>query len=214
MQPLSCHALTRVVIADDHAVVRAGIKAVLEGLDEVAVVGEARDGAELVQQVDRLLPDVALADISMPGMDGISAVAAIHRTHPSVRLIMLSMVDDTDSVRQAVAAGATGYLVKDSPSFEIDHALRNACAERPYFSSRIAAALLREATGAQDELTPRQLEILKMVASGLHSKAIGWALGLSAKTVDVHRSRIMDRLGIYDVATLTRYALRRKLLEA
>lgn len=116
MQPLSCHALTRVVIADDHAVVRAGIKAVLEGLDEVAVVGEARDGAELVQQVDRLLPDVALADISMPGMDGISAVAAIHRTHPSVRLIMLSMVDDTDSVRQAVAAGATGYLVKDSPS--------------------------------------------------------------------------------------------------
>jgi DNA-binding NarL/FixJ family response regulator len=206
-------AIIRVVVADDHDVVRSGMKTLLLRIPDLQVVGEARDGQQLVELVDRLLPDIALTDIGMPVMDGLTAISQIHARHPQVRLLVLSMQDTVDVVRHATAQGACGYLMKDAPGFEIEHAVRTVMATGSYYSPAIAQRLLQAAEPAlEDELTPRQIEILTLLASGLASKQIAHALGLSPKTVDMHRARIMERLRLGDVASLTRYAVRRGLV--
>lgn len=205
---------TRVVLADDHDLVRSGIKALLGMVEGVDVIAEARDGRELVTLVDDLMPDVVMTDISMPGMDGISAIAEIHAKHPQVRMLVLSMYDTVDFVKRAVANGACGYLMKDAPPFELEQALRSVMATGSYFSPAIAQRLLQPSEPTvDDELTHRQVEILKLIAQGKASKEIAYELGLSPKTVDVHRARIMERLRLNDIASLTLYAVRKGLIK-
>ncbi|WP_395688462.1 response regulator [Caenimonas koreensis] len=204
----------RVVLADDHDLVRSGIKALLSMVENVEVIAEARNGAELVQLAGDLLPDIVMTDISMPVMDGITAIAEIHSTHPQVRLLVLSMYDTVDFVKRAVANGACGYLMKDAPPFELEQAIRSVMATGSYFSPSIAQRLLQPSEPTiNDELTDRQIEILKLIAQGRASKEIAYELGLSPKTVDVHRTRIMERLHLSDIASLTLYAVRKGLIK-
>lgn len=205
----------RIVLADDHDLVRSGIKALLVQIPGVTVVAEARDGNELIAAVERSKPDIVMTDISMPGMDGLSAVAQLHAQHPQVRLVIVSTHDTVDFIKRAVANGACAYLTKDASPFELEQALRNVMANGNYFSSLIAHRLLQPAEPtACEELTARQIEILTLLAQGLASKEIAFKLGLSSKTVDVHRGRLMERLDLHDVSSLTRYAIRKKLIQA
>lgn len=204
----------RIILADDHDLVRSGIKALLSMVEGVEVIAEARDGAELVALVDSLMPDVIMTDISMPGMDGITAISQIHAKHPQARLLVLSMYDTVDFVKRAVANGACGYLMKDAPPFELEQAVRSVMATGSYFSPAIAQRLLQPSEPTvDDELTHRQVEILRLIAQGRASKEIAYELGLSPKTVDVHRARIMERLRLNDIASLTLYAVRKGLIK-
>ena len=183
-------------------------------IEGVQVIAEARDGKELIALVEELLPDVVMTDISMPGMDGITAIAEIHGKHPEVRLLVLSMYDTVDFVKRAVKNGACGYLMKDAPPFELEQAMRSVMATGSYFSPAIAQRLLQPSEPTvDDELTHRQVEILKLIAQGRASKEIAYELGLSPKTVDVHRARIMERLRLNDIASLTLYAVRKGLVK-
>lgn len=214
MKPTSA-APIRVILADDHDLVRSGIKALLTMMEGVSVIAEARNGHELLAVLESVQPDIVMTDISMPGMDGITAIAQIHDRHPQVRVLVLSMYDTVDFVRRAVANGACGYLMKDAPPFELEHALRSVMAVGSFFSPVIAQKLMQPAEAtAEDELTARQVEILKRIAQGESAKEIAFELGLSPKTVDVHRARIMERLQLNDVASLTRYAVRKGLVKA
>jgi DNA-binding NarL/FixJ family response regulator len=205
----------RIVLADDHDLVRSGIKALLSTVEGVQVIAEARNGNELLQLLETVQPDVVMTDISMPGMDGITAIAEIHSRHPEVRVVVLSMYDTVDFVKRAVANGACGYLMKDAPPFELEQALRSVVATGSYFSAAVAQRLLQPSEPTvDDELTVRQVEILTLIAQGKSAKEIAFELGLSPKTVDVHRARIMERLRLNDIASLTRYAVRKGLVKA
>ncbi len=205
----------QVVLADDHDLVRSGIKALLSTVDGVHVIAEARNGNELLQLLESVKPDVVMTDISMPGMDGITAIAEIHARYPDVRVLVLSMYDTVDFVKRAVANGACGYLMKDAPPFELEQALRSVMATGSYFSAAVAQRLLQPSEPTvDDELTTRQVEILTLIAQGKSAKEIAFELGLSPKTVDVHRARIMERLRLNDIASLTRYAVRKGLVKA
>ena len=205
----------RVVLADDHDIVRSGIKALLGTMEGVEVVAEARDGLELIEVLDHIQPDVVLTDLSMPRLDGISAIARIHARHPELRILVLSMYDTVDFVKRAVASGACGYLMKDAPPEELEQAVRSVAAAGRYYSRAVEQRLVQPSERvADDELTQRQVEILTLIARGKSAKEIAAELGLSPKTVDVHRARIMERLRLNDIASLTRYAVRKGLVEA
>jgi DNA-binding NarL/FixJ family response regulator len=204
----------RIVLADDHDLVRSGIKALLSMIAGVEVIAEARDGQELITLVEELQPDIAMTDISMPGMDGITAIAHLHLSCPQVRILVLSMYDTVDFVKRAVTSGACGYLMKDAPPFELEQAIRSVMATGSYFSPVVAQRLLQPSEStAKDDLTERQIEILCLIAQGRASKEIAYQLGLSPKTVDVHRARIMERLHLSDIASLTLYAVRKGLIK-
>lgn len=202
-----------VVLADDHDLVRAGISALLSAIEGVEVVAEAREGQELLTILQTVRPDIVITDISMPGLDGFAAAERIRAEHPEVRVIVLSAHDSIDAVRKAVASGACGYLRKNAQRFELEMALRSVMHSGSYFGNGVAQLLLRD--GQQDAakvLTSRQLEVLVLIAQGRSSKEIGYQLGLSSKTVDVHRAKIMERLDLHDVASLVRYAVREGLV--
>lgn len=204
----------RVALAEDHAIVRAGVCLLLEAIDEVEVVAEAGDGATLLRQLATVHADVALVDLTMPGMDGLATIRRIRAEFPGVRVLVLSMHRSADQVHGAVEAGASGYITKDAPEFELRHALRTVLAAGAYFSPAIAQKLLEPAPPqADDELTDRQVQVLTLLAQGKGAREIGTELGLSARTVDSHRARIMERLKIRNLAGLTRYAMRKGLLK-
>jgi DNA-binding NarL/FixJ family response regulator len=204
-----------VVLADDHELVRGGIVGLIELLPGVEVLAEASSGEELLAVLENVTPDLVITDIHMPGIDGLEAVARIRKRHPALPILTLSMYDTADVVQRAVASGANGYLMKNAAPSELQHAVQAMLTTGSYFNAKVARMLLeRVETRADDGLTERQLEILAMIASGLSSKEIGFQLGLSPKTVDVHRARIMERLQVRDVASLTRYAVRRGLVKA
>lgn len=204
----------RIVLADDHELVRTGIKGLLTQIEGVEVIAEAHDGEELVALLAGVTPDLVMTDIAMPGMDGLTAIAEIHSRYPEVKILVLSMHDKVDVVKRAIANGARGYLMKDAPPFELEQAVRAIMKTGSYFSPSITQHLLQPAEPTPDEeLTHRQLQILKMIAQGLASKEIGFQLGLSPKTIDVHRSHIMERLRLNDIASLTRYAVRKGLIK-
>jgi two-component system, NarL family, nitrate/nitrite response regulator NarL len=204
----------QVLLADDHHLVRSGIRSLLNSIPDVSVIGEVADGTELLAILDSVHPDVVITDISMPGLDGLAALAEMRRLHPEVRVIVLSMHDDAGIVRRAIANGARAYLRKDASDFELASALHTVMTTGSYISAAVAKQLLEPAEPAPEEqLTARQVEILTLLAEGKSSKEIAFALGLSSKTVDVHRSRIMERLDIHDVAGLTLYAVRKGLVK-
>lgn len=204
----------RVVLADDHTLVRAGIRALLDRMPDVEVVGEAGSGAEAVAQVAATRPDVLLADVAMPGMGGLEATERLRREFPDVRVVMLSMHANEEYVLQALRAGASGYLLKDAASVELDLALRAAVAGQTYLSPAISRQMIDSymtrvgGGGTPEPLTPRQREILRLIAEGKSTKEIAFALGISVKTVETHRAQLMERLDIHDVAGLVKYAIR------
>jgi two-component system, NarL family, nitrate/nitrite response regulator NarL len=204
----------QVVLADDHDLVRAGIRSLLSTMTGVQVIAEVRDGQELVDLLQSVHPDVVITDLTMPGMDGITAIKHIHQRYPALRIMVLSMHEDADAVKRAVANGACAYLRKDAPDFELETALRSVVRTGSYFGAGVAQRLVEPTAPSIDELlTERQVEILTMLAHGKSSKEIAFDLGLSSKTVDVHRARIMERLGVSDVASLTLYAVRNGLVK-
>ncbi len=205
----------RIVIADDHNLIRAGIIALLRNLDGIEVVAEAPDGREAIDLIDRFHPDVVLSDIAMPRMTGLELTAKVVRDYPGVKVIILSMHSDEEYVCQAFLAGAGGYLLKSSCISELELAIRTVVEGGTYLSPAISRQVIddyvsrtRGEARAPQRLTPRQLQVLRGIASGKTTKAIALTLGISAKTVETHRSLLMERLSIRDVAGLVRYALR------
>jgi DNA-binding NarL/FixJ family response regulator len=208
----------RVLLVDDHALVRAGMRSLLRDIEGVEVVGEAADGAEALVLAERERPDAVLLDIAMKGMNGLEAAARFRELHPGVKVLVLSMHASEEYVLQALRAGVVAYLLKDSATAELELALRSVMRGETYLSPAISRQVVegyvqRVGAGSGDDpLTPRQREVLKRMAEGRSTKEIAFDLGLSVKTVETHRAQIMERLGIRDVAGLVRYAMRTGLV--
>ena len=209
----------RVLLVDDHALVRAGIRALLEALPRVEVVGETGDGLAAVQLATELAPDVILLDITLPGLNGLEVATRVARLGSGTRVLMLSMHASPEYAARAFAAGAAGYLNKDSAFDELAAALDAIGAGRRYLCRAIDPAQValferQAANGGSgiDRLTPRQRQILQLVAEGFSTREIAERLFVSVKTVETHRAQIMQRLDIHDVAGLVRFAIRHGLL--
>lgn len=205
----------RVLLADDHTLFRAGIRSLLETLGDMQVVAEAADGRDAMRLVALHRPDAVLMDIMMPSLNGLDAAARIARAFPRTRVIMLSMHADEDSVLMALRAGALSYLVKTADPAELELALRAAVRGERFLSSAISEHVVDACLGRVDReqtslerLTPRQRDVLQLVAEGHSTKEIAGKLGITAKTAESYRGELMKALDIHDVASLTRYAIR------
>ena len=208
--------LIRVLLADDHTLVRAGFRAILEALPDIRVVAEAGDGREALQLIEHHQPDVALMDIAMPGLNGLEAAGRVSQEYPNVRVIILSMHANEEYVVRALRSGAAGYLLKDASPEELDSALHAVVLGDTYLSppvsGHVADYVRRTGKGEEcafDRLTPRQREVLQLVAEGHTTQSIAHELGLSVKTIETHRMNLMNCLGIHDVAGLVRYAVQK-----
>ena len=206
----------RVLLADDHRLVRAGLRALLDATPNVEVVAEAADGEEAMRVVQELKPDVALLDIAMPKMSGLAVLHQIKAASLQTRVLFLSMYDNDEYVAEAVRAGASGYRVKDAAVEELGMALQALARGDVYLSPAISRKLALAFSGgrASPGLTGRQTQVLRLIAQGQSSKEIARDLNLSIKTVETHRTQIMDRLEIRDLAGLVRYAIRSGLVGA
>jgi len=211
---------TRVLIADDHTLVRAGIRALLEKLPEVQVVAEASDGRDALQMVKTHQPDVVLMDIAMPGLNGLEATRRVVKEFPRANVLILSMYASEEYVWQALSAGAAGYLLKGAELSELALAIQAVTRGDTYLSPPISKQVIKDyvrRVGGEEtlfeRLTPRQREILQLIAEGATTKEIGKALEISVKTVETHRAQLMERLGIRDVAGLVRYAIQIGLVQ-
>lgn len=210
----------RVVLVDDHTLVRSGLKTLLAEMDGVEVVAEASDGKEAISLVRQYTPDVVLMDISMQDMNGLDASAQIINENPAVRIIVLSMHDGEDYVARALKSGAAAYVLKHAAPVELELALRAVARGETFLSPRVSRTLVDAFVGRTDPgdggagpLTARQLDILRHIANGLSTKQIAFELNVSIKTVESHRAQIMERLEIRDLAGLVRYAIRTGLIE-
>ncbi|HZS06363.1 MAG TPA: response regulator transcription factor [Blastocatellia bacterium] len=205
----------RILLADDHTLVRAGIRALLQNFDGVEVIAESDDGRAAMHLIKEYLPDVALVDIGMPGLNGIEITARVAKECPQVRVLILSMHASEEYVLQALRAGAAGYLVKGADTSELELALRAITRGEAWLSPAVSKHLVTDyvnrvgaETSALELLTPRQREILQLFAEGHSTKEIAHLLKISIKTVETHRANLMERLDIHDLAGLTRYAIR------
>lgn len=215
--------MQRVVLADDHSLVRAGLRSLIQELPGHEVVAEAEDGERAVELVTEHRPDLLVLDINMPRLDGLHALPLVKRAVPATRVLVVSMYDGADFVMQALRAGADGYLLKDAAATELMLALQALEAGRTYLSPAVSAPVVQQALAAAPApaaaledlpLTPRQAEVLKRVVTGQSMKEIAWELQLSVKTVEAHRAQIMERLGVRNLAQLVLYAVRRGLVTA
>jgi DNA-binding NarL/FixJ family response regulator len=218
---------TTVVLCDDHAVFREGLRLLLETAGDIEVVGEAANGHRALDEATRLKPDVILMDVAMPLLNGVEAARLIAREAPAVKVIILSSYSDEQYVRHAVAAGVAGYVMKETASNDIFQAIRETSKGKAYFSPMIALRLARQWRNcepgpktkaarptAAPALTSRQMEVLKLIAEGYSTRQIGSLLILSIKTVEKHRQMLMRRLDIHEIATLTHYALSSGIVES
>lgn len=211
----------RVLLADDHPIVRAGIRAELERLPWVDLVGEVDDGRQALEAVQKLQPQVVFMDISMQGLNGLEATARINKQFPSVRVIILSRHDQEEYYWHALKVGAHGYLLKGGSTKELEAALERVMGGEIYLSDEISRRLVKKlplqqialAKNPLEQLTERQREILTLIAEGQTTKAIALILKVSPKTVEYHRAQLMERLNIFDVPGLVRFALRNGLID-
>jgi DNA-binding NarL/FixJ family response regulator len=210
----------RVLVADDHTIVRTGIRHVLDSQPGFTVVGEASNGADALAMALELRPDVAVLDISMPGLSGIQAAGELHRRSPETRIVILSMHDNAEYVLESLRAGAHGYLLKDSAAEELGDAIRSVCRGESYFSPPVARQLgnvvrgefAAERAGPLGQLTARERQVLVGVARGRTNKEMAQELGISHRTVESHRESLMRKLDVYTVAGLTKIALEEGLV--
>jgi DNA-binding NarL/FixJ family response regulator len=212
---------TRVLLADDHAVVRSGLRAVLDGEPDIEVVAEAADGGEAVELALAHEVDLAILDVSMPKLTGLQATAELRRRGLPVRVLILSVHDNEQYFFEALRAGASGYVLKTAANRDLIDACRAAMRGEPFLYPKAVTALIRDyleraragEAAPEDPLTPRELQVVKLIAEGYTSDEIADELVIRRKTVDHHRANILDKLGLRNGAELTRYAIRRGLLE-
>ena len=212
---------TRVLLADDHTVVRSGLRMVLDAQPDIEVVAEAGDGAEAVQKALDSEVDLAILDVAMPRMTGLQAVAELRKRRPDLRVLILSMYDDERYFFEALKAGASGYVLKSAANRDLVEAIRAAMRGEPFLYPAAVTALIRDylerarsgENVPEDPLTPREQEIVKLVAEGYSNKQIAETLVISEKTVERHRANILEKLGMRDRVQLTRYAIRQGLIE-
>jgi len=209
----------RILLADDHVLVRAGIRSLLEKLPDTEIVGEAGDGREALSLAQARQPNIVLMDVAMPGLNGLEAVARLQKECPEVKVLVLSMHANEEYVIQALRAGACGYLLKDAATVELELALQAVGRGENYLSPAISRQVIDDymarvsgQPGALEHLTPRQREILQLIAEGKNTKEIAALLSVSIKTVETHRAQLMDRLDIHDVPGLVRHAIRKGLI--
>ena len=211
----------RILIADDHGIVRTGLRLQLERNDQFEVVGEAADGREAVRLAEELVPDIVIMDIAMPSLNGIQAAAQIVKALPQVGIIMLSMHSDETYITRTLAAGARGYLLKDNAEVDLYRAVQVVAQGKPFFSPAIANTLLEDymcqmhQRGLQDSydlLTDREKEILQLLAEGRSNKDVAVLLNLSTNTVETHRTRIMQKLDLHSAAEIVLYAVRKRIV--
>jgi two-component system response regulator NreC len=220
--PRAMRIKIRVLLADDHTILRQGLKMLLNAQSDMEVIGEASDGHQAISEANRLQPDIILMDITMPDMNGIAATSQVRRQRPDVRVLVLTMHENEEYLFQALRAGASGYILKEAADTELITAIRAVQAGRFYLSPSsqsmmVGDYLQRVRTGEEKDsysgLTEREREILKLVAEGLTNNQIAERLFISPKTVDTHRTHIMDKLNLHSRAELVKYAMRRGLLE-
>jgi len=212
-----------VVLADDHTVVRQGLRALLMAEPDIEIVGEAENGRQAIQMTKRSTPDVVVMDVAMPVLNGIESTRQITRAVPGCKVLILSSYSDDEYVRQVTEAGAVGYLVKQTAASELLKAIREVNRGNVFFSPSIAKKLRAQhcevSSGGQpskwpaDHLTTREAEVLQLIAEGRANKQIAGELGISIKTVEKHRQQVMNKLGIHDVAGLTRHAIAKGIIE-
>lgn len=213
-------SMIRVLLADDHALVMAGIRALVEDLGDTQIVAEARNGREAVTLAKQFKPDLVIMDISMAELNGIEATAQILAAVPSTKVLILSMHTTEDFVHRAIKAGASGYLVKDSAPLDLKVAIAAVLRDEIYLSPRVSKHVVsgflhgkpQQNESSMDALTARQREILQMIAEGKSTKEIAFQLNVSVKTVETHRAGLMERLDIHDVAGLVLYAVRHGII--
>jgi len=203
----------RILLADDHDLVRAGIRSLVQSVEGMEVVAEAGDGRDALRLVKTHQPDVVLMDIAMPGLNGLDATAQIVKASPKAAVIILSMHATREYVLESLKAGASGYVLKNAAVDELEAAIRTVAGGGKYLTPSVSGQIVAGVTGAPEAapaavLTRRQREILQLIAEGRSTREIGGLLHISVKTVETHRAQLMDRLGIYDVAGLVRYAIR------
>jgi two-component system response regulator NreC len=211
----------RVLLADDHTLIRAGLRMVVVSQPDFTVVGEASDGREAVALAEQLKPDVVVMDIGMPSLNGIEACRQIHDSLPGSQVIMLSMHSDEGYVLRALKAGAKGYMLKDSAEADLASAIRAVTAGKSFFSPAVSKILLEDymrklkRTGAEDSfdlLSPREREVLQLVAEGKSSKEVANLLSLSVYTVETHRAKLMQKLNLHNIPELILYAVRKGVI--
>lgn len=209
-----------IVIADDHGIVREGLRRLLESEADFTVVGEAADGREVLEQVSSLRPDVVVLDITMPRLGGLETLERLRAEHPGTKVILLSVHGDSPFIQSAIALGADGYVLKTGRVAEIVTAIHETVRGGSYFSPAVAREIVERLRSPQAEsddpftlLTPREREILHRIADGLSAKEIAVDLDLSTKTVEAHRTSLMRKLGVRKATELVRYALRHGLVE-
>jgi RNA polymerase sigma factor (sigma-70 family) len=211
----------RILIADDHGIVRKGLRLQLEQNSAFEVVGEATEGREAVRMAEELLPDVVIMDIAMPNLNGIQATAQLVKKNPNVGVIMLSMYSDETYLTRTLAVGAKGYLLKENADVDLDNAVRSVAQGKPFFSPAITKTLLEDymrqlqQRGLQDSydlLTDREKEILQLLAEGNSNKQIATMLNLSTNTVETHRTRLMQKLNLHSSAEIVLYAVRKRII--
>ncbi len=205
----------RVLLVEDHTLVRAGIRELLKNLDGIEVVAEASNGREALDLIEKHMPNVVLMDIAMRGMNGLEVAERVIKQYPRVHVVVLSQYTDEEYVRQSLHIGANGYIPKDAATSELEIAIRAAAQGETYLNPSISRHLIENylrrpesTTGQLKQLTPRQREVLQMIAEGNTMNRIAKVLNISVKTVETHRAQLMDRLDIHDVAGLVRYAVR------
>lgn len=211
----------RILLADDHALVRRGVRMILDNEPDLEVVGEAGDGAEAISRAKQDRPDLAILDIAMPRLTGLQAARELSRLQPDLRILILTMYDNEQYFFEALKAGASGYVLKSMADEDLVAACRAAMRGEPFMYPAAASALIRDhlaraADGDElsgDPLTPRETEVLKLIAEAHTSREIADALVISVKTVESHRANILAKLGMRDRVELTRYAIRRGLVE-
>lgn len=217
MTQIRSNQMIRVLVADDHAVLREGICALLANQADITVVGQASNGAEAVEQAQALKPDVILMDISMPGMDGMEATRRIKAKTPEARILVLTQHEDEELIVPMLQAGAAGYIFKRAGGGELVDAIRAVQREGAYIHPRVARALMNQVSRAEGSsephLTEREKQVLTLIAQGLTGREIAEELSLSEKTVVAHRTSIMEKLDLHNTADLVRYAIREGLVK-
>ena len=210
---------TRVLIADDHTLVRAGIRSLLDKLRGIEVVAESSNGREVLRLVAEHQPQIVLMDIAMPELNGLEATTRLTELHPDVRVVILSIYSDEEHVYQALRAGASGYLLKGASIEELELAIRSVARGETFLSPQISRPLIDEyvrrtrASRPEEILSTRQRQVLQLIAEGKTMKQVALDLGISVKTAETHRAQLMDRLNIHDVAGLVRYAIKMGLVK-